>query len=55
MGFLVFCDTDENGTITTYLAGYNVIPSKQYDYFFYLSNEIDASEYKVVNGQLVRK
>jgi len=55
MGFLVFCDADEQGNITDYIAGRNIIPSRQYDYFFFLMNEIDVADYKIVDGQLVLK
>ncbi|WP_163183345.1 hypothetical protein [Neobacillus sedimentimangrovi] len=47
MGYLVFCDTDELGNITDAYAGVNIIPSRQYDYFFYMPNEIDIMQYKV--------
>jgi hypothetical protein len=55
MGFLVFCDVDTNGEIISYIAGSAVIPSRQYDYFFYLENQIEVPDYKVENGQLVLK
>jgi hypothetical protein len=32
---LLFCDADENGNITDALTGVNIIPDRQYDYFFY--------------------
>jgi hypothetical protein len=50
MGFLVYCDADENGNITNAYTGYNVIPSRQYQYFFYMDNEIDIMEYKIDMG-----
>lgn len=54
---LLFCDVDENGKIIDSLVGQRVIPMKQYDYFFYLTEEIETvvsniSKYRVVNGQL---
>lgn len=47
MGFLVFCDVDEEGNITEYIAGKAVIPGRQYDHFIYLEKEIDVSFYKM--------
>jgi hypothetical protein len=61
MGFLLFCDVDAEGNITSFVAGQYVIPSRQFDYFFYLVNEVgiaiveDLSSYKIVDGQLVKK
>jgi hypothetical protein len=55
VGFLVFCDADENGNITGFVAGPKVIPDRQYEYFFFLMDAVDPSEYKVSNGELVLK
>lgn len=57
MGILLFCDIDENGKITDSLYGERVIPMKQYDYFFYLQEEVETvganiPNYRVINGQL---
>jgi hypothetical protein len=54
---LLFCDVDEDGKIVDSLAGDRVIPLKQYDYFFYLQQEVDTvvanlPYYRVVNNQL---
>jgi hypothetical protein len=54
---LLFCDVDQEGSITDSLIGDRVIPMKQYDFFFYLSEEVNSvteniSNYRVVNGQL---
>lgn len=55
MGYLVFCNTDDDGRITEALDGINVIPNKQYDYFFFLDKGIDVMDYKVTDGKLVKK
>lgn len=57
MGVLFFCNVDENGTIYDSLIGERVIPMKQYDYFFYLTDSYEAvlqklPNYKVIDGQL---
>jgi hypothetical protein len=54
---LLFCDVDENGKIIDSLLGDRIIPMKQYDYFFYLMDDIEfvaqnIANYRVVNGQL---
>lgn len=58
MGVLLFCDVDENGKITESIVGERIIPMKQYDYFFYLQEDLDVvvtniPNYRVVNGQLI--
>lgn len=35
MGYLVFCYVDEDGNIIDAFVGESIIPSRQYDYFFY--------------------
>lgn len=58
MGILLFCDVDENGKIIESIAGERIMPSKQYDYFFYIiGSDIETitqniPNYRVVNGQL---
>jgi hypothetical protein len=52
MGFLVFCDADEEGQITAYVAGQYIMPDRQYQYFYYLNESIDVSEYKIVDNKL---
>lgn len=50
MGYLVFCDVDEQGNITDAFTGMNIIPSRQYDYFFFTTDAgvmEDISNYKV--------
>ncbi|MED3623271.1 hypothetical protein P4482_09055 [Neobacillus thermocopriae] len=47
MGYLVFCDTDDSGNIIDVVAGINIIPNRQYDWFFYLQEPIDIMQYKV--------
>jgi hypothetical protein len=54
---LLFCNVDEEGNIIDSLFGDRVIPLKQYDYFFYLTDEVDTvaqniPNYKVVNDRL---
>lgn len=55
--FLVFCNVDEDGNIVDGLTGNNIIPSKQYDHFFYLGEEgiDDLMGYKVVDNKLVKR
>lgn len=52
---LLFCDVDGNGDIISWLHGKNVIPERQYQYFFYLLEEIEVENYLVINDQLVLK
>lgn len=57
MGVLLFCDVDENGKITESIVGERIIPMRQYDYFFYLNEDVETvsqniPNYRVVNGQL---
>lgn len=50
MFYLVFCDVDEEGNITDALVGTNIIPNRQYDYFFFTSDEgvtNNINQYKV--------
>jgi hypothetical protein len=54
-GFLVFCDADAGGNITGFVAGAKVIPDRQYEYFFFLAEAIDPSEYRIENSILVAK
>lgn len=54
---LLFCDIDEQGKIIESLIGNKVIPMKQYDHFFYLTEDVDTvvskiPNYRVINGQL---
>jgi hypothetical protein len=46
-GFLVYCDVNEEGYFKEILAGFNVIPNRQYDYFFYLEEYVDLMDCKV--------
>jgi hypothetical protein len=60
LGYLLFCDVDEAGNIIDALSGANIIPSRQYDYFFFTMDAgvmEDISLYKVDldTRQLVRK
>lgn len=55
---LLFCNVDANGKITESIQGKKIIPSKQYDYFFFLMNDAETvnqniDKYKVINGQLI--
>jgi hypothetical protein len=57
MGVLLFCDVDEDGKIMNPLFGERIIPLRQYDYFFYLMEDVETvaaniPNYRVVNGQL---
>ncbi|PFN77600.1 hypothetical protein COJ85_32035 [Bacillus sp. AFS076308] len=54
---LLFCDVDENGKITESILGERVIPMKQYQYFFFLMEDVETisqniPNYKVIDGQL---
>lgn len=56
MNSLLFCDTDENGNITEALSGINVIPDRQYAYFFYgFDDDIFLYKVDVVTRQLILK
>jgi hypothetical protein len=60
MGYLVFCDVDENGDIIDAYSGINIIPSRQYDFFFFTNDEgvtTDISQYKIdlETRQLIKK
>lgn len=54
-GFLVFVNYDAEGNIVEALTGFNVIPDRQYDDFFYLEEEINVLEYVVEDRRLVQK
>jgi hypothetical protein len=54
---LLFCDVDGEGKIIDSLIGERIIPMKQYDYFFYLMDDVETvasniPNYRIVNGQL---
>ncbi|WHY01882.1 hypothetical protein [Neobacillus sp. DY30] len=54
---LLFCDVDDDGKIVDSLLGDRVIPMRQYQYFFYLQEDVEIviqniPNYKVLNGQL---
>lgn len=53
-GFLVYANVDKNGNIKEGLSGFNIIPDRQYDYFFFLDKEIDLMDYKIENNKLVK-
>jgi hypothetical protein len=46
---LLFVDIDEEGTIIDALFGYNIIPDREYNFFFYTTEEVaeNAFDYKV--------
>jgi hypothetical protein len=46
---LLFVDIDEQGTIIDALYGYNIIPDREYNFFFYTTEEVaeNAFDYKV--------
>jgi hypothetical protein len=46
---LLFVDIDEQGTIIDALYGYNIIPEREYNFFFYTTEEVaeNAFDYKV--------
>jgi hypothetical protein len=47
---LLFVDIDGEGTIIDALYGYNIIPEREYNFFFYTTEEVAANafQYKVV-------
>jgi hypothetical protein len=47
---LLFVNIDENGNVIEALFGQNIIPDREYDFFFYTTAEIaeNAFDYKVV-------
>jgi hypothetical protein len=47
---LLFVNIDENGNIIESLYGHNIIPDREYDFFFFTTEEIamTAHQYKVV-------
>jgi hypothetical protein len=50
---LLFVNIDEEGHVIESLYGYNIIPDREYDFFFFTTGEIatNAHQYKVVlNG-----
>jgi hypothetical protein len=54
---LLFCDVDDEGRIIESLIGERVIPMRQYQYFFFLMDDIEIvteniSNYRVVDNQL---
>lgn len=56
-GVLLFCDVDENGKLVESFVGERIIPMKQYDYFFFLTEDVEIvgqniPNYRVVDGQL---
>jgi hypothetical protein len=46
---LLFVNIDENGNVIEALYGLNIIPDREYDFFFYTTEEIaeNAFDYKV--------
>lgn len=46
-GYVVYCNTDEDGNITNGCWGINIIPDRQYDHFFYLNEPVDLMHCKV--------
>lgn len=56
-GVLLFCDVDENGKLVECFVGERIIPMKQYDYFFFLTEDVEVvgqniPNYRVVDGKL---
>lgn len=54
----IYCDVDENGNIIDALMGERIIPDRQYDFFFMVTDaEImkNIDKYKVINRELVLK
>lgn len=60
MSVLLFCDVNSEGRITESFAGVRIVPSKQYDHFFYLNEDVEVvtqniPNYQVIDGNLVLK
>lgn len=60
MYYLLFCNVDEFGEIKDAYTGINIIPDRQYDFFFFTNDEgvtLDISQYKVdlETRQLIKK
>lgn len=53
--FLIFANVDKDGEIVDAITGYNIVPDKQYQYFFFRKKPIDIERYKIVDGKLVEK
>lgn len=60
-GTIIFADINEEGDIKDALVGKRILPDRQYDYFFYVEQEVSENidDYKVVleglKPQLVKK
>jgi hypothetical protein len=58
---LLFVNIDENGNIIEALYGQNIIPDREYDFFFYTTEEVatNAFDYRVaivkMKPELVKK
>jgi hypothetical protein len=57
VGVLLFCDVDETGKLVESYVGERIIPMKQYDYFFFLNEDVEIvtqniPNYRVVDGKL---
>jgi hypothetical protein len=58
---LLYVNIDEDGNIVDSLYGQNIIPDREYDFFFYTTEEIaeNAFDYKVaivkMKPELVKK
>ena len=48
--YAVYVNVDENGNIKNSLMGLNIIPDKQYDYYFLVNEDIalNIDKYKVI-------
>ena len=60
MNYLLFCDVDTVGNLTDAFSGVNIIPAKQYDYFFFITdpdiiNNLIDYKVDVANRILVKK
>jgi len=59
MNIQLYCNVDGTGAIVESLLGARVIPDRQFDYFFYLTNAdietvtLNIPRYRVVNRELV--
>lgn len=42
---LLFVNIDENGNVIESLYGHNIIPDREYDFFFYTSEEVAANAF----------
>lgn len=48
MEYLIYCNIDDDGNIIDGIDGIKIIPDKQYEYFFFLTEKVDLLKCKVI-------